>query len=156
MPTAGRRRGASATSMRGKSEEANVRLPPLRPGPASSPYNKIPAMEPKSPPAGPLASLSVNIQSPGMFRRQNAFFLQDPLINLMDKTHNTKLPSLRAHSGQENQRQTRQKDVAVKAAVDNQTSPLLQRAAAYQPQPALPRGIEGQLQSWGSNWNCSR
>ena len=156
MPTSGRRRRGSTINVRGKSEEASVRLPPLRPGSASSPYNKIPAMEPRSPPAGPLASLSVNIQSSGMFRRHNAFFLQDPLINLMDKTHNTKLPSLRTHAGQENQRQTRRKGVAVHVAMGMQTSPLLQRATAYQPQPVTPREIEGQLRSWGSSWNCSR
>lgn len=160
MPTAGRRRCDSNTRIRGKSEEGSVRLPPLRPGPASSPYNKPPAMEPKSPPAGPLASLSVNLRSAGPVHRPNAFYLQDPLVNLMDKAHDGKLPSVRSHAEQENQRRTRQKrteaDAAAMALRDADTSPLLQRAAIQRTQPAAQRGFEGQLRSWGSNWNCPR
>ncbi|OAA78412.1 Sir2 family protein [Akanthomyces lecanii RCEF 1005] len=135
-----------------------VTLPPLRPGLASSPFGKPPPMEPKSPPVGPLASLSPNLAWANASRHNDPFYIVDPLVGLLDQPspaargmipelHPTKKP--RQQRLRRRTKVTAEKDAAATLA-GLATSPLLRKATASQ------RGLEGQLKTWGSNWNCNR
>ncbi|KPM38282.1 hypothetical protein AK830_g8288 [Neonectria ditissima] len=80
IPTVGKRRTAPDAY---RPTPAELELPPLRPQPPSSTgsrYGKPMPLEPRSPPAGPLASISVNMRGAMAFHKKNAFFLDDPLV----------------------------------------------------------------------------
>lgn len=155
MPTVGRRRSPKL--------DPGMKLPPLRPGPASSPFGKPQPMEPRSPPAGPLASLSPNVRAVGAARQGNPFYMDDPLVKLLERPSaptGKRLPNL--HPGKRSQPRTRrattaaaESDAAAALADLGTTSPLLRKATAYR--QSLPaRRLAGELRSWGSSWNCQR
>ncbi|XWW94820.1 hypothetical protein V2A60_002768 [Cordyceps javanica] len=156
MPTVGRRRGTLQNKL-----DMGMTLPPLRPGLVSSPFGKPQPMEPKSPPTGPLASLSPNLGWFTGFRRPNPFYIDDPLVGLLEqpcsspsKTHPVSQPS--KQSQQRAKQATRVMPETTDAAVafaDLGASPLLRKAAAAS--QTGTRVLEGQLRNWGSIWKCS-
>lgn len=134
-----------------------VTLPPLRPGLASSPFGKPPPMEPKSPPAGPLASLSPNLAWANASRRKDPFYIVDPLVGLLDQPSPAArgiMPELRPAKKSRQQRSRRR----AKASTETDATPTLADLARSQlprTTAASQRGLEGQLKTWGSIWKCN-
>ncbi|EFY99487.1 Sir2 family protein [Metarhizium robertsii ARSEF 23] len=86
-PKVGRRRGGSS---RHKVKKDDLKLPPLQTLVTNRPallYGKPQPLEPKSPPSGPLTSLSPNLRSAKTFQRHNAFFLDELLVGLHSAPH---------------------------------------------------------------------
>ncbi|OAA69726.1 Sir2 family protein [Cordyceps fumosorosea ARSEF 2679] len=141
--------------------DPGVTLPPLRPGPESHPFGKPLPMEPRSPPTGPLTSLSPNLRWFSSSHRPNPFYIDDPLVGLLEQPslvapETTREPHYLVLSQQRSKRTTKATQPEADAAValaDLGTSPLLRKAAASQ---IGTRGLEDQLQHWGARWNCNR
>lgn len=154
-PCVGRRHGGPQSY---KPSTAELKLPPLRSPPmqeSTSPYGKPQPLEPQSPPSGPLSSLSPKLRVARVFDRTNGFYIQDPLVVLLD-SRPTWSPQWTGH-GDGLPLQHGNKDVEANAAIalaGLRTSPTLMRAATPRLQS---RGIlEGELMNWGSNWTCKR
>ena len=78
MPTVGSRRTSAPVTLR-----EDLRLAPIRADRAhqdSQTVSKLQIMEPKSPPPGPLSSISPNMRSARVFGMEHSFYLQDPLV----------------------------------------------------------------------------
>ncbi|KAH7171309.1 SIR2 superfamily [Dactylonectria macrodidyma] len=151
MPTVGKRRTAAPEAYR--PTPAELELPPLRPQPPSatgSRFGKPIPLEPRSPPAGPLASISVNMRGATIFKKKNAFFIDDPLVKTLqhgpswwqttkgDTTIVVKQVSMPDEA-----------NAALALAGLSQGSPVVQNP----PDPAS-RGIEMSLRSWDTRWSC--
>ncbi|EGX96989.1 Sir2 family protein [Cordyceps militaris CM01] len=155
MPTVGRRRGSPQSKL-----DSSITLPPLRPSLAPSPFGKPQPMEPKSPPTGPLASLSPNLRWSAAFCNPNPFYIDDPLVGLLEQPAAAGPNSiLEPHSSQKPQQRSKRatkatpEDAAVAPPTDLGKSQLLLRNAAVS--QIGTRGLEC-LQSWGSSWNCTK
>ncbi|KHN95050.1 SIR2 superfamily [Metarhizium album ARSEF 1941] len=151
-PTVGRRRGGISAHMVKKDD---LKLPPLQRLAASRPCplyaNKPQPMEPKSPPPGPLTSLSPNSRIAKTFRGRNAFSLDDFLGGLHGAPHGhvfrncgENMPSTRTGTGEEAK--------AALALAGLRMSPMMTR---WMTPEQMGVSLDGQLENWGSTWSCS-
>lgn len=148
-PVVGRRRGAGSAQ---NVKNDDLKLPPLQTPSASQPmplYGKLQPLEPKSPPSGPLTSLSPNLRSAKTFGRGNVFHLQDALVTLLNSP-----PQLRPlHQRNENmypfKSGTKEEANAAVALARLRTSPIMTRS---RPQKLIEGNLKGELENWGSNW----
>lgn len=152
----GRRRGGKAT----KAKKDELKLPPMILPPVADPkplFGRPQPLEPKSPPSGPLASLSPNLRSAKTFEKNNAFYIDDSLVRYLDcapywsptwTRSENRLPLQPPHLVS--------KDGAGAALALpglRTVSPLLTKAM---PQRQARKNLEGQLMDWGSSWSCKR
>ena len=116
-----------------KENQAPYKLAPLLTGPGNeaSPFGKPQPLEPRSPPAGPLSSLSPNIHRERAFQKSDAFVYDDALVRLLDKC-----PSW----ADLNTAGSRHDDLLA--------GPLVTRTE--------PRKQLQGLMMWGSTWRCNR
>lgn len=150
MPTVGKRRTAAEAY---RPSAAELELPPLRPQPPSSTgsrFGKPIPLEPRSPPAGPLASISVNMRGATIFKKKNAFFIDDPLV----KTLQYAPTWWQATKGEttivvKHGSRPEEANAALALAGLSQGSPVV-----HEPPSSTPRGIEMSLRSWGTRWSC--
>ncbi|TWU72171.1 hypothetical protein ED733_000354 [Metarhizium rileyi] len=150
-PTDGRRRRANSAR---KLKKEDLKLPPLQKLVAIQPawlYGKPQPLEPKSPPSGPLASLSPNLQIANAFRRRNVL-IDDILAGLQDATQ--------GHLSQEYTenmspaKSGERKEVAASFALPGSgTSPVV---TISMPQRQLEGSLDGRLKNWGSTWSCKQ
>lgn len=154
MPTVGRRRSPQSKP------DPRMTLAPLMPGLASSPFGKPQPMEPRNAPIGPLASLSPNLRAAGVFHRQDPFYIDDPLVGLLEQpSTGVENKGVRLYPAKKSQPRTRRatkatpETDAAAALAELGTSPLLRKATVAR---MGTRGLEGQLRNWGSSWNCNR
>lgn len=152
-PAVGRRRGGALSQ---KTRKDDLKLPPLRKMTASQTtplYGKPRALEPKSPPSGPLMSLSPNLRSARAFQRHNAFFIEDMLAGLP----NTPLPGRGLPTQNENWRPdhsgTKEEANAALALAGLRTSPVMTRSM---PRKHVDGSLDGRLKNWGSTWSCNQ
>ncbi|KAK7397572.1 NAD-dependent deacetylase hst3 [Neonectria punicea] len=147
IPTVGKRRPAPVAY---RPTAAELELPPLRPQPPSSTgsrYGKPTPLEPRSPPAGPLASISVNMRGASVFQRKNVFYLDDPLVKSFQD-----VPSWWEMANGETTIVVKQgsrpdeANAALALAGLRQGSPV-----AYE---SLSPSIDRDLMSWGTRWSC--
>ena len=83
MPSVGKRPPAAKKYTPTKAE---LTLPPLDPQPPSPTlfgHSKPVPLEPRSPPHGPLASISPNLRSAALYGRENVFYYQDMIGGLL-------------------------------------------------------------------------
>ncbi|KAK5996894.1 NAD-dependent histone deacetylase HST3 [Cladobotryum mycophilum] len=162
VPTAGKRRSVAQSAASYKPTKAELKLPPLRPERVTepmSPYGRPQPIEPKSPPAGPLATLSVNMRAAMKFSRPETFYLEDPLVKLSPQwpAPNRRIEQsfqLAQQHQQEQQGASREEaeaNAALALAGLKTGSPVVNRAIV-----ATPRSLEGDLMSWGANWSTNR
>ncbi|KAL6412097.1 NAD-dependent histone deacetylase HST3 [Ilyonectria robusta] len=151
MPTVGKRRTAAEAY---RPSAAELELPPLRPQPPSSTgsrFGKPIPLEPRSPPAGPLASISVNMRGATIFKKKNAFFIDDPLVKALQHA-----PTWwQATKGEttivvKHGSRPEEANAALALAGLSQGSPVV-----HEPPGSTPRGIEMSLRSWGTRWSSS-
>ncbi|KAK7420449.1 NAD-dependent deacetylase hst3 [Neonectria magnoliae] len=147
IPTVGKRRPAPVAY---RPTAAELELPPLRPQPPSSTgsrYGKPMPLEPRSPPAGPLASISVNMRGASVFQRKNAFYLDDPLVKSfqdvpswweMVKGDTTIVVKQGSRPDEAN--------AALALAGLSRGSPVAHES--------LSPSIDRNLMSWGTRWSC--
>ena len=161
VPTAGRRRGGGSTQKLKKNE---LRLPPLRQVMADQSvqfHGKLQPLEPKSPPFGPLVSLSPNLRSAKTFQRNNAFYMDDSLVRLLHiapcwhpgEQENKK--SVAAPRGAHEEANAAFALAGLRAGSPAVVKPVARRS------PVVTRSVlcppaQGNLESWGASWNCHR
>lgn len=171
MPTVGKRKTSTPVKV---SAPEDLKLPPMntdRTWQDRKPGNKLETLEPKSPPPGPLASISPNMRSARKFGIPNSFYMQDALINhgptkpiggfKKEEQENILKPGprlSRSSSRQSGQcpKKTDMMDAEVahthtqkEDAVSRSTS----RLSSAQREGVTTRATQ-QLARWGSSWNC--
>ncbi|KAH8168651.1 sir2 family protein [Sarocladium implicatum] len=168
MPTVGSRRTSAPVTVR-----EDLKLAPIRPERAHLDRrsgSKLQIMEPKSPPPGPLSSISPNMRSARVFGMEHSFYLQDPLVK-----HGPTKPIDFGEALRPGPRRSRGGAVKgsewvggqgpkVEAGVEDKTGGAdgeAKRAADFgrltsvhgSGRTATTRATQ-QLAQWGSNWNC--
>ncbi|KAK0390132.1 hypothetical protein NLU13_3705 [Sarocladium strictum] len=181
MPTVGSRR--TSTAIKAVVAE-DLKLAPIRADRKHldrKPGDKLQVMEPKSPPPGPLASISPNMRSAKAFGRAHSFYMQDALVNYgpvkpfeytrTQEQENTHRPGPgnrrsqvggRRHTGQSlnvlNKNATslakqhcHRRDQKAEESVASKGS----RLSSAEGEGVTTRASQ-QLRQWGSNWNCAQ
>ncbi|KAG8418549.1 NAD-dependent deacetylase hst3 [Metarhizium acridum] len=150
-PKVGRRRGGSSTH---KVKKDDLKLPPLQTLVANRPvllYGKPQPMEPKSPPYGPLPSLSPNLRSAKTFQRHKAFFL-DEFVGLHKAPHGHPFQNY-SENVPPAQAGTKEETNAALALAGLRTSPVMARTM---PRKQIELSLDGRLENWGSTWSCNQ
>ncbi|KAL3953253.1 hypothetical protein ACCO45_013196 [Purpureocillium lilacinum] len=140
-PFVGRRRTPAQTA---KAAAPELKLAPMASPPlpaAKSHYGRPQPMEPKSPPSGPLATLSPNRRSAAaVFPRTKLFCIEDPWVHMLDSGPQWSASWLGAED-------------KVPLQFGNKTAPLSGLASSPTLLRAAPTPQQyGDLARWGSNW----
>ncbi|KAM4066223.1 sir2 family protein [Hirsutella rhossiliensis] len=159
-PCAPRRRGRNQSY---KAAAADLKLPPLRSPPAQQStlpclYGRPEPLEPRSPPSGPLASLSPNLRTAKAFRA-NPLYLDDPM-HLLDSAprwspfwgHGEDGGGLLLGSGNKETEASRGSGFKEPGASGSK----MMGGPPPGPSRVSMGNLEGELMDWGANWSCKR
>lgn len=181
MPTVGSRRTSASVKL---ANADDLKLAPIRADRAHhdpKPGDKLQVMEPKSPPPGPLASISPNMRSARIFGMPHSFYMYDPLVNhgpskpfeyiRKEQQENALRPGPRRSRGGIGQdRGTGQGPNVNDTNTTNAGGAPHHRRHRQADEDAASRKLRlssvdrggvttrasQQLRQWGSNWNCAQ
>ncbi|KAK2592358.1 NAD-dependent deacetylase hst3 [Conoideocrella luteorostrata] len=146
-----RRRGNSAQT----SNKDELKLPPIQPPELSQSaplYGKPHPLEPKSPPAGPLISLSANLRSASVFEKPHTLWMDGhPMVQLFQVMPSwTPLIQSNENKPPAQEGTKEEANAAMALAGLKTSSPITTRSM---PRKQARGNFEGQLKSWGSSWS---
>lgn len=110
------------------------------PVPAARHKKRLPTMEPRSPPAGPLASISPNMRSAAKFGEKHAFYIKDPLVRHGHRETPVPFPTCVARDG------SIKPACAPRFTAPRQQQPALQPSPPLQPPAPPPQQTQMQTQ----------
>jgi NAD-dependent histone deacetylase SIR2 len=164
FPAVGKKRAALDSLYKG-SEEDKKKLPPLRPMPdpatalATSPTGLEDSVE------EPLTSISVNLRAATAFTRPEAFYIQDPLVTLLEKAPQWKTLEVNHNELKRNKRRIskRFRPVQIETKAQAEANAALALAGLKTNSPmvtqvahAVPGNGYTDLANWAANWNCRK
>ncbi|KAK1246037.1 hypothetical protein MKX07_005106 [Trichoderma sp. CBMAI-0711] len=166
FPAVGKKRGAVDSLYKGPGDDTKE-LPPLRPMPEPISAIQVAAMptEAEGSADEPLASISVNVRAATTFARPEAFYIQDPLVTLLEKAPQWK--TLEAKQGESKRGKRRvskrflpmqmetkaqaEANAALALAGLKTNSPMMAEVAHSVSGGGLP-----ELASWAATWSCKK
>lgn len=142
-----------------KTAAADLRLPPLRSPPAQ--HSRLPCifgrpepLEPRSPPSGPLTSLSPNLRIAKPLGA-GPFHLDISTACLLDPASRWSPPRGEGQDGGGPMLRSGSKG-AEPSQASGLKKPEVGGSARTGPRPLLGGNLEGKLMDWGANWSCKR
>lgn len=169
FPAVGKKRAALDGLYKG-SEEDKKKLPPLRPKPEEAPAPTALPAEPEDSTEEPLASISINLRAAAAaaatpFTRPEAFYIQDPLVTLLERAPQWK--ALETNHGEPRRgrrrvsRRFRPVELETKAQAEANAALALAGLRTNSPMVtqvahAVPGNGFTELANWAANWNCKK
>ncbi|KAL7794429.1 DHS-like NAD/FAD-binding domain-containing protein [Trichoderma ceciliae] len=163
FPVVGKKRAALDSLYKG-SEEDKKKLPPLRPLPEQPASTTLPA-EPGGSAEVALASISINLRAAAAFTRPEAFYIQDPLVTLLERAPQWKALEVNHGELKRNKRRIskRFRPVQIETKAQAEANAALALAGLRTNSPmvtqvahAVPGNGYTELASWAANWNCKK
>ncbi|KAM0261418.1 hypothetical protein ACHAQJ_002271 [Trichoderma viride] len=164
FPAVGKKRAALDSLYKG-SEEDKKKLPPLRPMPDPAAALTTSPTGPESPTEEPLTSISVNLRAAATFTRPEAFYIQDPLVTLLEKAPEWKNLEANHNEPKRNKRRIskRFRPVHIETKAQAEANAALALAGLKTNSPmvtqvahAVPGNGYTELASWAANWDCRK
>ncbi|KAL6887346.1 SIR2 superfamily [Trichoderma longibrachiatum] len=167
FPAVGKKRGAVDSLYRGPGDDTKE-LPPLRPMPepiSPSPVAALPVEEEGSV-EEPLASISVNVRAATTFARPEAFYIQDPLVTLLEKAPQWKTLEAKQGEAKRSKRRVSKRflpmQMETKAQAEANAALALAGLKTNSPMMAeVAHSVSGggglpELASWAATWSCKK
>jgi len=164
FPAVGKKRAALDSLYKGPEEDKKT-LPPLRPKsePAATFTPSLVVSEGSVDDA--LASISVNLRTAATFAMPEAFYIQDPLVTLLENPpqwkalevstgedkHTKRRTSKRFRPAQIETKAQAEANAALALAGLKTNSPMVTQVAH-----AVPANGLSELANWAANWNCRK
>ncbi|KAL6863612.1 DHS-like NAD/FAD-binding domain-containing protein [Trichoderma novae-zelandiae] len=167
FPAVGKKRGAVDSLYKG-AEEDTQELPPLRPMPEPIPASPVMALpvEADESVEEPLASISVNVRAATTFARPEAFYIQDPLVTLLEKAPQWKTLEAKQGEAKRSKRRVSKRFLPVqmetKAQAETNAALALAGLKTNSPMMAeVAHSVPGgsslpELASWAGTWSCKK
>ncbi|QYT05385.1 hypothetical protein H0G86_012278 [Trichoderma simmonsii] len=168
FPTIGKKRGAVDSLYKG-AEDDKKQLPPLRPVPdQATGVASLPAeAEAEDAMEEPLASISVNVRAATTFTRPEAFYIQDPLVTLLEKAPQWKAMEVNHGELRRNKRRISKRFLPVQVQMETKAQAEANAALALaglrtnshmvpQVAHAVPGNGYTELANWAATWSCKK
>ncbi|RFU82045.1 sir2 family [Trichoderma arundinaceum] len=164
FPAVGKKRAALDSLYKG-SDEDKKKLPPLRPMPEQAPTLATSPSEPEGSEEEPLASISINLRAATTFTRPEAFYIQDPLVTLLEKAPQWKALEMNHGELKRTRRRVskRFRPVEIESKAQAEANAALALAGLKTNSPmvaqvahAVPGNGYTELTNWAANWNCKK
>ncbi|TFB02665.1 Tripeptidyl-peptidase sed2 [Trichoderma ghanense] len=166
FPAVGKKRGAVDSLYKGTGDDTKE-LPPLRPMPepmSASPVATLP-LEAEGSVEEPLASISVNVRAATTFARPEAFYIQDPLVTLLEKAPQWRTLDAKQGEAKRSKRRVSKRflpmQMETKAQAEANAALALAGLKTNSPMMAdvahsVPGGGFPELASWAATWSCKK
>ncbi|PTB65671.1 DHS-like NAD/FAD-binding domain-containing protein [Trichoderma citrinoviride] len=167
FPAVGKKRGAVDSLYKGP-EGDTKKLPPLRPTPEAIPASPVAALplEVGGSAEEPLASISVNVRAAATtFARPEAFYIQDPLVTLLEKAPQWKTLEAKQGEAKRSKRRVSKRflpmQMETKAQAEANAALALAGLKTNSPMMAevahsVPGGGFPELANWAATWSCKK
>ncbi|UKZ83183.1 hypothetical protein TrVFT333_010988 [Trichoderma virens FT-333] len=166
FPAIGKKRGAVDSLYKG-TEEDKKKLPPLRPMPDQAPAVASLPTEAEGSEEEPLASISVNVRAATTFTRPEAFYIQDPLVTLLEKAPQWKAVEVNHGELRRNKRRISKRFLPVQVQMETKAQAEANAALALaglrtnshmvpQVAHAVPGNGYTELANWAATWSCKK
>ncbi|UKZ61802.1 uncharacterized protein TrAtP1_003060 [Trichoderma atroviride] len=165
FPAVGKKRAALDSLYKGPEEEDKKTLPPLRPkpDPVATFTPSLAGSEGSAEDA--LASISVNIRTATAFAMPEAFYIQDPLVTLLENPPQWKALEMNLGEGKRSKRRTskRFQPVQIETKAQAEANAALALAGLKTNSPMVTQvahAVSGsglsELADWASHWDCRK
>lgn len=165
FPAIGKKRAALDSLYKGPEEENKKTLPPLRPKPepAVSFTPSLAGSEGSAEDA--LTSISVNLRTATAFAMPEAFYIQDPLVTLLENPPQWKALEMNLGEGKRSKRRTSKRfqpaQIETKAQAEANAALALAGLKTNSPMVTqVAHAVSGsglsELADWASHWDCRK
>ncbi|PNP43955.1 hypothetical protein TGAMA5MH_04240 [Trichoderma gamsii] len=164
FPAVGKKRAALDSLYKGPEEEDKKTLPPLRPKPEPAVSFTPSLAGSEGPVEDALTSISVNLRTATAFAMPEAFYIQDPLVTLLENPPQWKALEMNLEGKRSKRRaskrfQTAQIETKAQAEANaalalaglKTNSPMVTQVAH-----AVPGSGLSELADWASHWDCRK
>ncbi|KAL7936480.1 DHS-like NAD/FAD-binding domain-containing protein [Trichoderma chlorosporum] len=166
FPAIGKKRGAVDSLYKG-SEEDEKKLPALRPKLEQAPTVATLPTEAEGDEEEPLASISINVRAATTFTRPEAFYIQDPLVTLLEKAPQWKALEVNHGELRRNKRRMSKRFLPVQVQMESKAQAEANAALALaglrtnshmvpQVAHAVPGNGYTELANWAATWSCKK
>ncbi|KAL7948752.1 SIR2 superfamily [Trichoderma barbatum] len=166
FPAIGKKRGAVDSLYKG-SEEDKKKLPPLRPMPEQASAVETLSIETDGSMEEPLSSISINVRAATTFTRPEAFYIQDPLVTLLEKAPQWKALEVNHGELRRNKRRISKRFLPVQVQMETKAQAEANAALALaglrtnshmvpQVAHAVPGNGYTELANWAATWSCKK